>query len=63
MFGRYDLGRGAGFVQSFAWLGEFDLLEAVSVTRMATLSPLRVSIAMIWLLSKLGLMSASLRVK
>src|ERR1700730_10126855 len=29
MFGRYDLGRGAGFVQSFAWLGEFDLLEAV----------------------------------
>jgi hypothetical protein len=29
MFGRYDLGRGAGFVQSLAWLGEFDLLEAV----------------------------------
>src|ERR1700678_3936043 len=29
MFGRYDLGRGAGFVQSFTWLGEFDLLEAV----------------------------------
>src|ERR1700684_1217163 len=29
MFGRYDLGRGAGFVQSFAWLGEFDLLEAI----------------------------------
>src|ERR1700722_17915504 len=29
MFGRNDLGRGAGFVQSFTWLGEFDLLEAV----------------------------------
>src|SRR6476620_9295429 len=29
MSGRNDLGRGAGFVQSFAWLGEFDLLEAV----------------------------------
>src|ERR1700722_12081490 len=29
MFGGYDLGRGAGFVQSFAWLGEFDLLDAV----------------------------------
>ncbi len=29
MFGRNDLGRGAGFVQSFAWLGEFELLEAV----------------------------------
>src|ERR1700759_1066639 len=28
MFGRNDLGRGAGFVQGFTWLGEFDLLEA-----------------------------------
>src|ERR1700722_3797000 len=29
MFGRNDFGRDASFVQSLAWLGEFDLLEAV----------------------------------
>jgi hypothetical protein len=41
----YHLGRGAGFVQRFAWLGES--CSKPSVTRMATLSPLRVRSAMI----------------